>query len=158
MGGFGSGRWRHGRRRTVEETPFLDADEVMLRHVGELGPKQMHCTLIVGELWLGTAATLTPLGHRRWWWVCPDCGTLRKRLYKADDGWFSCRVCLGLAYERSQQNRRSNRFEDSLGVMPFCEMEKALHRMRKARQSAERRRRWRRRKREALKQAGLMKS
>lgn len=107
MGGNGSGdRYGRGRRRTVEETPYIDSDLVMLKCPGGVEPDRMKLGIRVNCLEVVLVASITPLGYRRWWFMCPECGQRRKRLYTRNYSRYACRVCLGLTYRRSQENRR----------------------------------------------------
>lgn len=59
-------------------------------------------------------ATYPHIGGRRWWFICPDCGVRRTRLYRRQ-GLLLCRVCHGLTYQscqRAHYAERASRRED----------------------------------------------
>lgn len=125
MGGYGSGYgWWLRKRRTVEATPCIDADHRMLRYKKKLEPDQMSMRILpYGYL----EATMTPLGHRRWWWLCPECGHRRKKLYYISFLDYKCRKCLGLTYARCQKNRRPSKFERMIFGPDAAMFERCMH-------------------------------
>jgi len=51
--------------------------------------------------------TVSNFGGFRYWGACPDCGRRVRKLYLPPGGCqFSCRICLGLTYESSQEAHR----------------------------------------------------
>lgn len=93
------------KRQTVEDSKFMDADEVA-REKGLSEPVRASLPSRDGKVVYRLVPQSTPFGYR-WWWICPCCGALRKRLYWADGGeaWH-CRSCLGLVYKSQQASRR----------------------------------------------------
>ena len=50
-------------------------------------------------------------GGARLWLTCPECGTLRDKLFAPWAGPFKCRVCYRLTYRSSLQSGRSKRIQ-----------------------------------------------
>ena len=69
----------------------------------------------------------TPLGTRRWWFVCPHCGKRRRALYcPLGRLYFACRVCHDLAYASQQGVASVGRFAALLGAGPEFMLEASL--------------------------------
>lgn len=148
MGGYGSGwPWWRPKRKTVESAYGIDADETMLFYKTNIEPEQMAYQVYKYLQWLDMVATLTPLGYRRWWFVCPECGHRRKKLYSGACLALSCRKCMDLTYARCQKNRRPNRFERMVFGSDAALYERCWHWDEKDEAAWIRRQEWRRMKR-----------
>ncbi len=149
MGGLGSGRVAGFGAPTCEAFPFIDIlrysqndvlrpgsrTEVLWTYCDEeigSGTITAHESSIVLDWYfdgvdrnwphrkeIDLSFTEPPLGGRRPWFVCPECGSRRLKLYCG--GRFLCRECLGLQYQSTRDSlplrmvRRLNKLRRQLG-------------------------------------------
>lgn len=132
MGGLGSGRWKHYRRKTtVEQCLQLDANKFGIRPKGKATGKLQwgnhsagftietnetggHLQLaysINGERYNPNPIPLTTvqLPYRlAWYFICPTCTRRFTKLYKPPDKpFFACRYCHELTYKSAQERDKT---------------------------------------------------
>lgn len=103
MGGYGSGRPRE--RDDVQDLPRLRVATVRPALEGET-------TRVAVRGWIGGGLRYSaeadpvpqPFGGKRWWFLCPSCGSRRGTLYHSGGRW-ACRTCLHLGYASQREGR-----------------------------------------------------
>ena len=114
MGGWGSTRWAGYRRRTTNDAYRLSAAD--LRRMLEKAEREKPAVVLevaapgfAGRQRVQLVAVPAPLGGRRWYLRCSQCGHRRTHLYAlAHASLWRCRLCCGLAYV-SQRLDEKNR-------------------------------------------------
>lgn len=125
MGGLGSGggaRWLgHVSRTLVEDCATLDSQRDLasfltryspcdpMRENGTVTIKSKHSDTMLQTIQYQSRKF--PSGGMRWFFMCPICGHLARKLFLKNSGSkFGCRACLGLAYWSSRKTRKPNQF------------------------------------------------
>jgi hypothetical protein len=115
--------WRDSSNRIIQSADFVlehDATVEGLRRLVLVAIAQDPPALVRRQIYLRPSRP--QFGGQRWWFVCPKCSGLARKLFMPlDKAWFGCRRCHKLTYRSCQQSHTTAGFLHRLrrlGVLP----------------------------------------